>query len=513
MQEHRPGTDIDIAVDESSDLITSRIETAVNLTSHTDSLSNIKLSSDILQFLEAQGEHPEDVLSKPIFKVTETNDSLPLTHYFISSSHNTYLLGFQLFGSVSAEAYTHVLSHHCRCVEIDVWPPAEPSGKPIVTHGHTFSQHILFSDVCIAIGNAVHPDSWPVMVSLECHLDIPDQDEIVKIMKETWGEKLVQQAVEGVDSKNITPGELRGRIVLMVEYYPPAQSTQEAETETIEPEPEDQETSGQKPPRIGPSLAALGVYAHSVKPQKDWLTKIHSQPTDLLEPSHILYNLSENTVKKLLPKDLLSLISNSLVYMRRVYPNFLRVTSSNIEPLIHWGSGTQVAALNWQRYDRGVEINEAMFVGSGGWVLKPNNLLGTKAPNNASRIRLTCEVAYGCNIPLDGHEGAYLKAALFLVSGEQKINSKAVPSSSGDASSGDFTWKELIEWQFTEGDELAFVRISVYCSKFGKDERMGTFCARVKYLQPGWRLIRLFNKKGKHNGGMLLVRFHKELVL
>lgn len=28
-------------------------------------------------------------------------------------------------------------------------------------------------------------------------------------------------------------------------------------------------------------------------------------------------------------------------------------------------------ALNWQRYDIGIQVNEAMFVGSPGWVAKP----------------------------------------------------------------------------------------------------------------------------------------------
>lgn len=53
-------------------------------------------------------------------------------------------------------------------------------------------------------------------------------------------------------------------------------------------------------------------------------------------------------------------------------------------------------------------------------------------------------------------------------------------------------------------------RLSVYCSEYGKDERLGTFCARVAHLRPGWKLVRLFDRKGKHNGGVLLVRFKTE---
>jgi phosphatidylinositol phospholipase C, delta len=77
---------------------------------------------------------PSDV-NVPAEKDGPRDMTHPLNEYFISSSHNTYLLGRQLVGESSIEGYIRVLQLGCRCVEIDCWDGVD--GWPVVEHGRT----------------------------------------------------------------------------------------------------------------------------------------------------------------------------------------------------------------------------------------------------------------------------------------------------------------------------------------------------------------------------------------
>jgi phosphatidylinositol phospholipase C delta len=60
---------------------------------------------------------------------------------------------------------------------------------------------------------------------------------------------------------------------------------------------------------------------------------------------------------------------------------------------VFWRNGSHVASLNWQVYDRGMQVNEAMFVGSPGWVEKPLHMRkGSEYTPKGGREKLIGEV-------------------------------------------------------------------------------------------------------------------------
>jgi Phosphatidylinositol-specific phospholipase C, X domain len=56
---------------------------------------------DILQYMTSPS-------SNALLPAPEADLNLPFSSYFISSSHNTYLTGHQLYGQSSVEGYKHV---------------------------------------------------------------------------------------------------------------------------------------------------------------------------------------------------------------------------------------------------------------------------------------------------------------------------------------------------------------------------------------------------------------------
>jgi len=176
-----------------------------------------------------------------------------------------------------------------------------------------------------------------------------------------------------------------------------------------------------------------------------------------------------------------TLFSHNRHYLMRAYPSGLRVSSSNLDPSVFWRKGVQMVALNWQKWDQGMMLNEGMFAGEGGWVLKPEGYRGGDRPqrdaatskeSQASAIvhktlDLIVEVCAGHAIPLPiGDESAkgfhpYVKCELHVEKPEERTG--APIEGGGRSKDGEYKRrtkkKQGIEPDF-DGERLEFIGIA-----------------------------------------------------
>uniref|UniRef100_A0A8C7KUN6 Phosphoinositide phospholipase C n=1 Tax=Oncorhynchus kisutch TaxID=8019 RepID=A0A8C7KUN6_ONCKI len=470
----------------------------------------------------------------------------PLNHYFISSSHNTYLMEDQLRGHSSVEGYIRALKRGCRCVEVDCWDG--PNGEPIVYHGHTFTSKILFKDVVIALRNyAFKVSEYPVILSTENHCGVEQQRVMAQHLNTILGDKLLKSTLDGkIPVSFPSPEELKGKILLKGKKIG---GLEESLNGPVEPEDsltgevsdedeaadidEDSLHSNslrrmakkrstlqfpsygsikfiqfnsrsfpqKSKQRLSKELSDCVVYCKSVHFSSFKHSRIHSK-------FYEISSFTESKARKHLREAGAEFVHHNARQLTRVYPSGLRTDSSNFNPQEMWNTGTQIVALNFQTAGVEMDLNDGLFSQNGrcGYVLKPDFM------------RMS-ERSFDPEVPINREGYRPLSLCIQVISGQQlpKVNIKessvvdpfvrveihGVPLDQAkqetryiDNNGFNPVWYDTLRFTI-HAPELALVRFVVEdYDKASRNDFVGQYSLPFSCIQQGYRHIHLLSKDG-----------------
>ena len=285
--------------------------------------------------------------------------------------------------------------------------------------------------------------------------------------------------------------------------------------------------------KITKPLSDLGVYTRGYK----W----HSFHAPESKQHNHVFSFAERSFENIY-RDVdnrLLLEEHNKKFLTRVYPSGFRLRSSNFDPIGFWRSGVQMAAVNWQTYDVGMQLNQAMFAAGSdrhGYVLKPEALRKRASPfrpadprGGRSYVRFSIEMLSAQQLPRPRWMGPedninpYVEIEMFNADdrgqsmafgeGGQNVSARSgltglgVPHRRRTKIEHSNGYSPIFNDHFifsleTKHPDLVFIRWTVWNSPDGRTAgsnnciQLASFTAKLSSLSQGYRYIPLYDAGG-----------------